>query len=63
MDAVRPGGSVMLFASTQHGEAPFDPAAVCMDEKTLMGRTRRRWRLTTRWRNWCFRVIATAAST
>ena len=32
-----PGGRVMLFASTQHGEAPFDPAAVCMDEKTLMG--------------------------
>jgi L-iditol 2-dehydrogenase len=27
----------MLFAQTQHGEAPFDPAAVCMDEKTLMG--------------------------
>ena len=27
----------MLFAATQHGEAPFDPAAVCMDEKTLMG--------------------------
>jgi L-iditol 2-dehydrogenase len=37
MDAVRPGGRVMLFASTQHGEAIFDPAAVCMDEKTLMG--------------------------
>jgi L-iditol 2-dehydrogenase len=37
MDAVRPGGRVMLFASTQHGEAPFDPAAVCMDEKALMG--------------------------
>jgi L-iditol 2-dehydrogenase len=37
MQAVRPGGRVMLFASTQHGEAPFDPAAVCMDEKTLMG--------------------------
>ncbi len=37
MNAVRPGGRVMLFASTQHGEAPFDPAAVCMDEKTLMG--------------------------
>jgi L-iditol 2-dehydrogenase len=35
--AVRPGGRVMLFASTQHGSAPFDPAAVCMDEKTLMG--------------------------
>ncbi len=37
MDAIRPGGRVMLFASTQHGEALFDPAAVCMDEKTLMG--------------------------
>lgn len=37
MDACRPGGKVMLFAQTQHGEAIFDPAAVCMDEKTLMG--------------------------
>ncbi len=37
MDAVRPGGRVMLFAATQHGEVGFDPAAVCMDEKTLMG--------------------------
>jgi L-iditol 2-dehydrogenase len=37
MDAVRPGGRVLLFAQTQHGEAPFDPAAVCMDEKTLIG--------------------------
>jgi len=37
MNAVRPGGRVMLFASTQHGEAGFDPAAVCMDEKTLLG--------------------------
>jgi len=37
MDAIRPGGRVMLFASTQHGTAAFDPAAVCMDEKTLMG--------------------------
>ena len=37
MLAIRPGGRVMLFASTQHGAAPFDPAAVCMDEKTLMG--------------------------
>ena len=37
MDAVRPGGKVMLFAQTQHGEASFDPGAVCMDEKTLMG--------------------------
>jgi L-iditol 2-dehydrogenase len=37
MAAVRPGGRVMLFAQTQHGEATFDPGAVCMDEKTLMG--------------------------
>ena len=37
MDAVRPGGKVMLFAQTQHGEAIFDPAAVCVDEKTLIG--------------------------
>ena len=37
VDAVRPGGKVMLFAQTQHGEATFDPGAVCMDEKTLMG--------------------------
>jgi L-iditol 2-dehydrogenase len=37
MEAVRPGGRVMLFAQTQHSEASFDPAAVCMDEKTLMG--------------------------
>jgi L-iditol 2-dehydrogenase len=37
MDAARPGGKVMLFAQTQHGEATIDPAAVCMDEKTLLG--------------------------
>jgi L-iditol 2-dehydrogenase len=37
MDAVRPGGKVMLFAQTQHGEATFDPGAVCVDEKTLIG--------------------------
>ena len=37
MDAVRPGGRVLLFAQTQHGEALFDPAAVCVDEKTLIG--------------------------
>lgn len=37
MEAVRPGGRVLLFAQTQHGEAPFDPAAVCMEEKTLIG--------------------------
>jgi len=37
MDVVRPGGKVLLFAQTQHGEAVFDPAAVCVDEKTLIG--------------------------
>ncbi len=37
MEAIRPGGRVVLFAQTQHGEAPFDPADVCMEEKTLMG--------------------------
>ena len=37
MDAARPGGRVLLFAATQHSEAAFDPAVVCMDEKTLMG--------------------------
>ena len=37
MRAARCGGRVLLFAQTQHGEAPIDPAAVCMDEKTLLG--------------------------
>ena len=37
MDATRPGGSVLLFAQTQHGEATIDPAAVCVDEKSLLG--------------------------
>ncbi|MDR3792877.1 MAG: zinc-dependent dehydrogenase [Terracidiphilus sp.] len=37
MDAARSGGKVMLFAQTQHGEATIDPAAVCMDEKSLIG--------------------------
>lgn len=37
MDAARPGGRVLLFAQTQHGEAIIDPAAICMDEKTLLG--------------------------
>ncbi|HVU46450.1 MAG TPA: zinc-dependent dehydrogenase [Terracidiphilus sp.] len=37
MDAARPGGKVMLFAQTQHGETTIDPAAVCVDEKTLLG--------------------------
>jgi L-iditol 2-dehydrogenase len=37
MDAVRPGGRILLFAQTQHGEATIDPAAVCVDEKSLLG--------------------------
>jgi len=37
MQAVRPGGRVLLFAQTQHGEAVFDPASVCVDEKSLLG--------------------------
>jgi L-iditol 2-dehydrogenase len=37
MDAARPGGRVLLFAQTQHGEAIIDPAAICVDEKTLLG--------------------------
>ena len=35
--AARPGGRVLLFAQTQHGEATIDPAAICVDEKTLLG--------------------------
>ena len=37
MDAARPGGRVLLFAQTLRGEATIDPAAVCVDEKTLLG--------------------------
>jgi len=37
LDATRPGGRVLLFASTQHTDATIDPAAICMDEKTLLG--------------------------
>jgi L-iditol 2-dehydrogenase len=37
MDSTRPGGRVLLFAQTQHGEATIDPAAVCVDEKSLLG--------------------------
>jgi L-iditol 2-dehydrogenase len=37
MDAARPGGRVLLFAQTQRGEAIIDPAAVCVEEKTLLG--------------------------
>jgi L-iditol 2-dehydrogenase len=37
MDSARPGGRVLLFAQTQHGEAVIDPAAICVEEKTLVG--------------------------
>ena len=37
MEATRPGGRVLLFAQTQHGEAIIDPAGVCVDEKSLLG--------------------------
>jgi len=37
MDAARPGGRVLLFAQTARGEATIDPAAICVDEKTLLG--------------------------
>lgn len=37
IDAARPGGRILLFAQTVRGEATFDPAAVCVDEKTLLG--------------------------
>jgi L-iditol 2-dehydrogenase len=37
MDATRPGGRVLLFAQTQRGETIVDPAAICVDEKSLLG--------------------------
>ena len=37
MDATRPGGRVLLFAQTSRGEVTIDPAAVCVNEKTLLG--------------------------
>ena len=37
LDAVRPGGKVMLFAQTLHEEAVIDPGAICLDEKDLIG--------------------------
>lgn len=37
MDGVRPGGRVLLFAQTVHGETTVDPGAICVDEKTLLG--------------------------
>jgi L-iditol 2-dehydrogenase len=37
LDATRPGGRVMLFAQTVRGRTSIDPAAICVDEKALLG--------------------------
>jgi L-iditol 2-dehydrogenase len=37
LEATRPGGRVMLFAHTARSEAAIDPAAICADEKSLLG--------------------------
>jgi len=37
MEVTRPGGRILLFAQTARGEVTIDPAAVCVDEKTLLG--------------------------
>src|ERR1051326_8668204 len=37
IDAARPGGRILLFAQTVRGEAVIDPAAICVDEKSLLG--------------------------
>jgi L-iditol 2-dehydrogenase len=37
IDAARFGGRVMLFAQTVRSEVAIDPAAICVDEKTLLG--------------------------
>ena len=37
MAAARPGGKILLFAQTVRGEAIIDPAAICVDEKALLG--------------------------
>ncbi len=37
LDAARPGGRVMLFAQTVRGRTSIDPAAICVDEKALLG--------------------------
>jgi L-iditol 2-dehydrogenase len=37
IETTRPGGRVMLFAQTQRSEVSLDPAAICVDEKVLLG--------------------------
>ncbi|HVP51282.1 MAG TPA: zinc-dependent dehydrogenase [Terriglobales bacterium] len=37
LEATRPGGRTMLFAQTVRSEVGIDPAAICVDEKSLLG--------------------------
>lgn len=37
LEATRPGGRTMLFAQTVRSEVGIDPAAICVDEKSLVG--------------------------
>jgi L-iditol 2-dehydrogenase len=37
LEATRPGGRTMLFAQTVRSEVAIDPAAICVDEKSLVG--------------------------
>jgi L-iditol 2-dehydrogenase len=37
LEATRPGGRTMLFAQTVHAEAAIDAAAICVEEKSLLG--------------------------
>jgi L-iditol 2-dehydrogenase len=37
IEAARFGGRILLFAQTARGEVTIDPAAICVDEKTLLG--------------------------
>ncbi len=37
LEATRPGGRTMLFAQTLRSEVGIDPAAICVDEKSLVG--------------------------
>src|SRR5271169_84007 len=37
LEATRPGGRTMLFAQTVRSQVEIDPAAICVDEKSLVG--------------------------
>jgi L-iditol 2-dehydrogenase len=37
LEATRPGGRTMLFAQTVRSEVGIDPAAICVNEKSLLG--------------------------